>query len=80
MFILFRISYIYCTDTILDREKQEALELTNQSLQRLAEDRAARSSPRRPDPQPAPREPINPKPQTSTPRDTPRKTIEAERG
>ena len=45
-----RINYVYCTDTILDRDKPETQNLTNQSLQRLAEERGANNqSERRPE-------------------------------
>jgi hypothetical protein len=48
------IGYVYCTDTILDREKADTLDLTNQSLQRMTTDRSAlNQSPRKPEP-PAP--------------------------
>ena len=46
-----RINYVYCTDTILDRERPETLDLTNQSIQRMNADReiVATASPRRAD-------------------------------
>ena len=44
-----RINSVYCTDTILDRERPETLDLTNQSIQRMNADREVvnNASPRR---------------------------------
>jgi hypothetical protein len=54
------INYIYCTDTILDKSKPDTLELTRQSLERLAAERGVPSqSPRKSEP-PAPEPRQNP--------------------
>ena len=34
-FILFRIAYVYCTDTILDQENKLTQEITIQSIDRV---------------------------------------------
>jgi hypothetical protein len=45
------INYIYCADTILDKANPDTLELTRQSLERLATERGAPSqSPRKSEP------------------------------
>ena len=46
-----RINYVYCTDTILDRDRPDTLDLTNQSIQRMNADReiVVTASPRRAD-------------------------------
>ncbi len=53
------IHYIYCTDTILDRERPDTINLTNQSLARLEHNLEAPpvASPRRPEPT-HPRQPL----------------------